>query len=154
VLRHDAQQTWRFSGSLPPGWRAIRGAELEPDNGEASTTGLHVLTTTRPQTMQVLSPVVRLRPGRYRLVSSALVLAGGLGIVIHDVVTGKPIADSHYWWHQGDYLRSALAAEFAVDRPTRVQVSLDKLDDDRQCVFLGDLDAGTSAAGSDSGCDL
>jgi hypothetical protein len=125
VLQHTAQQIWRFGGSLPRGWRTIRGTELEPDKVEASTTGLHVLTTTRPESMQVSSPVARLRPGRYRLVSSALVLAGGVGIVVDNVATGKPIAESNYWWGQGDYLDSALTAEFAVDRPTRIRISLD-----------------------------
>jgi hypothetical protein len=125
VLQHRAQAGWRFDGSLPHGWHAARSAsQLTPDPGETSRVGLHVLTGTTPDATALSSPVLQLRPGRYRLAAAGWVLAGGMAMAVRDLDTGAALADADYSWLQGDARQSALAVSFAVSRATRVRVSL------------------------------
>ena len=125
VLPHPAQKQWSFAGSLPPGWTAAATAsQLEPDPGETSQVGLHVLTGTAPNAGALSSPVVTIPSGRYRLGGTAWVLTGGMHLIVRDVDTSQAIASAHYSWLQGDYRQSALATGFSVARTARIRITL------------------------------
>jgi hypothetical protein len=119
-----ARVSWRFAGRLAAGWSARPAATVQPDNGETTRLGIHVLTSATPEAVNLRGPAVSLPAGRYRLLGSGRVLVGGLTISVRNAATGAAVGHGNYWWLQGDYLNNALAAGFVLHAPTDVRVTL------------------------------
>ena len=125
LLARPSVARWRFAGSVPHAWRAEAGtSELVPDNGETEQRGLHVLTPSTLDAVVLRGPAVRLPAGNYRIAATGRVLAGGLRLEAVDADTGAALAHGDYWWGEGNYLDSALTADFVVKRPSRIRLTL------------------------------
>jgi hypothetical protein len=116
--------TWRFAGRLSHSWKAIRGIELQRDDGETPRLGLYVRTTTEENSVQLSTRTRNLPAGRYALLGHVRVLAGGLGIVL-TTGGGRPLASSRYWYEGGNFLTGVVGATFDLSRPSKVDVALE-----------------------------
>jgi hypothetical protein len=115
-----ALESWRFS-RLPRGW------ELAPTQGtrvKPSGAGLDVVTGTGPFEYQLLSPVRRLRPGRYLAVARGRVRNGGMELGVLGVDGNKWINILNFWDGQSAKGEVTMTVPFQIKHSRDVRVIL------------------------------